>query len=288
MQNNKLLWVIVSVLAAVFLLGGALLLFWQDAPAEPAAESAAETTVSDIPQTETTAASVTTTVTATVTTTASATDTAAQTTTVTEVTAPPLSPEETLYAQYIDEMLIKRYGRSQTFAVGGVAAQTGIAAAFVRDFRGTGTPDLLVIRLDKVLDSSAAVPVFTWYALRDGAVRQLDEFECKMNWCEYAVRMSGDKLYVSGDYGGIGFEPQTWVFTELAIVMPPEGDMVLENMQQNEISRRPAALYPQDAALLLEMQLAEPDAAYPAARQYLLTEYSDLERLLPVQADENA
>lgn len=279
MQNNRALWILVSILTAFFLLGGAMLLFWDtDMPDAPAGDLSAETSYTDEIQTGTTTAASTTAVTVTTTlTTVTATETAE---TVTETTAPLRSPEEVLYAQYIDEMLVKRYGRSQAFTVGGNAVQTGIAAAFVRDFRGTGTPELLVIRLDKVLDSNAAAPVFMWYTIRDGEVTRLDEFECKMNWCEFAVRMSGNKLYISGDYGGIDFAPRAWLFSELAIVMQPDGDLILENMQQDYIEQRPDALSPADSELLLEMQLADTDAAYPAARQYLLLEYSDLERLL--------
>ena len=279
MQNNRVLWILVSILAAVFLLGGAMLLFWDtDTNADPAGDLSAETSQTAEILTETTTAASTTQTTAS--TTLTTFTTADTTEAVTETTAPLRSPEEVLYAQYIDEMLVKRYGRSQAFAVGGNAVQTGVAAAFVRDFRGTGTPELLVIRLDKVLDSDAAVPVFMWYTLRDGEVTRLDEFECKMNWCEFAVRMSGNKLYVSGDYGGIDFAPRAWLFTELAIIMQPDGDLILENMQQDYVEQRPDALAPTDSELLLEMQLADTDAAYPAARQYLLLEYSDLDRLL--------
>ena len=129
-QTNTGKWLLAAVLflAAIFVAGGVYLLFGMPAPpTESAADIPAVTT--QITTTSSTAAATVT----TLTTTTSAF--AATTTTTTTTTAPPLSPEESLYAQYLTDTLIPLYGSAQTFSPAENDMQTGIAAAFVRDLR---------------------------------------------------------------------------------------------------------------------------------------------------------
>lgn len=240
---------------------------------EPAAAWTGTTVTETAAQTETTAsASVSTTVqtTAAPVTTASETDAEpAVTTAVTENALPPV------YDTLMNEILIPRWGVSGKDEPKTTYENAGIAAAYLRDFRGEGKEDLLVIRLDAVQDGCAAVPVFQLYTDLDGTAKLLDEFECKMQWCEYTVRFADGHLYVSGDYAGMGFTADTWLCTEIAVQIQPDGDLRLENMQQDYISRQPEPLCPAEAEILLEMQLtADSVDAFPAARKFLLHEFS--------------
>ena len=227
--------------------------------------------------------------------TAAPTETTATTTTAVQTTAAPLTtaaetdapPAETTavtenalppaYAALMDEILIPRWGVSGKDDPKTPYENAGIAAAYLRDFRGDGKEDLLVIRLDAVQDGCAAVPVFQLYTDFDGTAKMLDEFECKMQWCEYTVRFADGHLYVSGDYAGMGFTPDTWLCTEIAVEIQPDGDLRLENMQQDYIRRQPEPLCPEEAEVLLEMQLtADSVDAFPAARKFLLHEFSGI------------
>lgn len=264
-RSNALLSVIVVLLALICAAGAVLL--WRR---EPAAVSEAEPlsiTTSAAAETAQTAAQTTVT---TVTTAAQTTVASAAETTAPAETAPPTAEE--LYAQYITETLIPKYG----LAAEGIAspdAQTGIAAALVCDFLGKGTEDLLVIRLDALDGVCASVPVLMWYTLYEGKPVQADTFESKLPWTGYCIRCAEQTVYISGEYLDAALRPESWKRTEIAVLMQENRDMVLMDMEQGGAADAPEPAYPAEAALLLEML---PDPAAEDGRGYLLYDYTSV------------
>ncbi|MCQ2407165.1 MAG: hypothetical protein MJ065_01395 [Oscillospiraceae bacterium] len=269
------LFVAAVLLGIPVLIGAIALIVLHPERNAPGPEAAwTETTVAETAeQTNTTAAStVTTPVQTTEVPVTAVAETGSEPAATTAVTENPLPPA---YDTLMNEILIPRWGVSGKDEPKTPYENAGIAAAYLRDFRGEGKEDLLVIRLDAVQDGCAAVPVFQLYTDLDGSAKLLDEFECKMQWCEYTVRFSDGHLYVSGDYAGMGFAADTWLCTEIALQIQPDGDLRLENMQQDYIRRQPETLCPAEAEILLEMQLtADSVDVFPAARKFLLHEFS--------------
>ena len=211
--------------------------------------------------------------------TAAVTTAARQTAPVTTVTEP---DDRARWIEYISEELLPDQCLADDSAVLSCAEQTGIAGAYLADLRGTGTDDLLVIRLETLDADHAAAPVFDWYAQTDSGVTRIDSFSCKMPWSDIAVRYSGQKLYISACDIPLNETAENRKYTELTISMQ-DGDMQTAGMEHAYgNANRPPVQYPADAVLLLTV---EPDRTQtpgtPAERQYLLTDYTGLRELLP-------
>lgn len=260
-KSDVLPAVLAVILLCVFAAGAVLLL--RDAPA---AESEAET--------ETAAAAAETTTaqhteqTTTLTTAVQSVTSAAETTTAPPETEP--ETDEERYLQYVQETLLPKYGK----AAEGIAApdaQTGIAAAYICDFLGKGT-DMLVIRLDALDGVNAAVPVLLWYTLYEGKVVLADTFESKLPLSGYCIRYAGQTLYISGEHADESLSPESLLCTEITVMMQDNRDMILTDLEQGSADDIPAARYPEDAALLLELM---PDTAAEGGRRYLLYDHTD-------------
>ena len=260
--KNRILTALVTVLAVLFLAGAGLLFFWNpddDTPQEfPAVTgTAAQTTLQTAVQTTVTAAAVTT---------APPAETAAPA----ETTAPP--EDDDPYAVFVQDVLIPKYGR----AAEGPAeqdAQTGIAAAYRSDFLGRGAEDLLVVRLDLLDGVRAPVPVLLLYTTFEGQIVLADTFESKLPWSGYRIRCAERTVYISGDAADPSVSPENWKRSELTVQIQDNRDMILLNMEEGSGENAPAADYPADAELLLEMQ---PDDTNPDARRYMLYQYTAL------------
>lgn len=249
------------LIAAVILLGllcaaGGYLLYTGWVPPQTVAESESAA----MPETEPTAPQ----------TTASATAKPVQTT-VTTAAPDPHAP----YLAYLEDTLIPESGSADTTAALPADGHTGIAGVFFADLRDTGADDMVVIRLDYTGESCAALPVLLWYGIEHDNVTLLDTFEVKPQWSAYCIRRDEKSLYLSGEYLGESGEADTWRFTEIELAFRPDPDLTMLNMVQGSLSDRPAPLYPDDAELLLEMQL---DTALPVApmkeRRYILRDYT--------------
>ena len=207
------------------------------------------------------------------------TSSAPRTTTAAAVTEP---DDRSVCLAYLSDELIPACGLADDSAPGACSAQNGIAGAYFADFRGCGTDDMLVIRLETLDPGHAAAPVFEWYAVQDGTVTLLDSFSCKMPWSDIAVRYSDRTLYVSGCDIPLNENAENRKYAELTVRMQ-DGDMQTAGLEQDYGNAdRPAAPYPENAALLLTV---EPDRTQtPAAeadRRYLLTDYTGLRESLP-------
>ena len=255
-HRNTGLLVIVILLALFCSAGGILLYFWQPAPAGQTQSAYT------MPEPETTAA-VTTTQT-----------TAPETTSETVVTTEP--DPHAPYLDYLENTLMPEYGSADSSAALPCSEQSGIAGVFFDDLRDTGSDDMVVIRLDVTYADCAALPVLLWYGESDGEVTLLDTFEVKPQCSAYCIRRADKALYLSGEYLGNADDPDTWQCMEIALSFRPDPDLTMENMKQDIAASRPAVLYPDDAELLLEMQL---DTAQPLTpltdRRYLLRSYME-------------
>lgn len=206
--------------------------------------------------------------------------TTAETVTTTAVTE--LTPRAQLL-QYLQTELLGESDPADDSAAKNTGSLTGIAGAYIADFRNTGTEDLLVIRLEILDESHAPAPVFDWYALQNGTVALLDSFSCKMPWSELALRYSQQTLYVSAcDIPQDDAQhADSRKYTEITIGMQ-NGDLQTLNMEQDYGEQnRPKSAAPADAALLLtvEPDRALLDGALPA-RTYLLCDYTGMRELL--------
>ena len=257
-KGNLPLLIVVIFLAMIFAAGAwALYSGWSFAPAvhEPAEFSA--------PETETAA----------ILTTATASEAPRTTTTAVTTTAP---DPHAAYLSYLEKTLVPEFGCADTSGPVTCSAHSGIAGVFFDDLRGSGTDDMVVIRLDITDGTTAALPVLLWYGDEDGEITLLDTFEIKPQWSAYCIRYADKSLYLSGEFLGDQGDPEVWRFTEMQLDFLPEPDLMLQNMEQETAEKRPEPMYPENAVLLLEMQL---DTAQPISplteRQYLLRNYTD-------------
>ena len=262
-NRNTPLILAVILLAVVFAAGGILLLSgWQPAAVQPESEAFTlpETTAV---QRQTTAA---------------ATEEIVQTTVTTAEPDP-----HAAYQSYLENTLLPECGSADFSAAVPCSKHCGIAGVFFADLRDTGTDDMVVIRLDITDGNTAAQPVFLWYGETADGITLLDSFEVKPQWSAYCIRREGKELYLSGEYSGETGAADTWQFTEIRIAFRPDPDLTLLDMEQGTLAERPAALYPDSAELLLEMQLDTAQPLTPAAeRRYILRSYVQL----PQQAEE--
>ena len=244
------------ILLALICAAGGYLLYSGWVPPQTVSEAAS----SSVPETETTAP---------LTTAPAAATKPAQTT---ETTSAP-DPNEP-YLTYLQKELLPESGRADTSAALPCREQSGIAGIFFADLRDTGSDDMVVIRLDYTDDSCAALPVLLWYGNDSGSITLLDTFEVKPQWSAYCIRRDDKSLYLSGEYLGESADADTWRFTEIELAFRPDPDLTMLNMVQGMLTDRPAPLYPDDAELLLEMQLDTVQPVSPVTeRRYLLRSY---------------
>ena len=260
-KQSRILPAAVIVLALLFAAGAGLLLSgWPQPQQESMAEAGitTETPAQTTLQTASHTAAVTTTV----------TEAPAETTSSVTETALPDDP----YAQYLADVLIPKYGRAAE-GCAEQAEQTGIAAAYRCDFLGKGADDLLVVRLDMLDGISAPVPVLLLYTTLEGQTVLADSFESKLPLSGYRIRCADRTVYISGDTADAAMSPESWKHTEIVVQIQDNRDMILMNMEQESGETAPKSACPADAALLLEML---PDDSDPAARRYLLCQYTAL------------
>lgn len=113
--------------------------------------------------------------------------------------------DETLFKEYVLDVLIPQYGLAALSQEMQAEECKGVVSAMIRDFNNSKENEMLIVRLEPYNPYYASYPVLELYGIKDKQVVKLSEVKCQYPMSEWSMRTEGSVVYLSGvqeDVGG--------------------------------------------------------------------------------------
>ena len=182
-----------------------------------------------------------------------------------------------LYQKYVKDELVPKYGLAPVNEGKRPDAGKGLSSMLIRDFSGSGEPELLVIRLEEYNSGCAVYPVFELYGIQDGAVRLVSDRACDFVMSEWNIRIVGNSVYMRSKMEDVNGLEENIRFDQYDFDLSRHKVTITKDSYTIGSAEGPAPTYPDDALWVAEVvnQVVNADQGNDG-RVYTLSDYTGL------------